>query len=411
MPWLTRVWGRLIYSAELWNWPLVTWSTRIRDLLPPSARLWIRALVAVLPGIRHLLRFPAELWHRTPVARMAGARLMGLGLAAGRRLSPGADRARHRDPPGGRARLLLTGIVALCAVLGATSSSASAVNSASTSPRHAANRHITPPAASPTPPPGPQPEVGLLLDDPQHVPLTGPVRLRFTRPMNPEVGYWAFRLTPAVQGSVEWEDAQTLVFRPEGLLPGTSYRVDVLASSLDGILLKDPPPLSFTTLVPPQVAVPFTLTFDDCGSPAQVGAILDALHDRGLHAIFFPTGACRDANPWLVPTLVARGHRVCNHTYSHPYLTRLSDAAVRREIALGVSEGGCDLLRPPYGDVNPRVAQIAASLGYRIQLWDVDTRDWAGTPASDMIQMIRARGGVVIMHMHGAHTAEAIRGL
>jgi peptidoglycan-N-acetylglucosamine deacetylase len=408
--WLTGVRGRLFYLVELWNGPLA-WNARIWDLLSPPARFWNRALVAALPAIRDLLRFPAELWNRTPRAWVAGARLRGLGRAANRCLSRGADHARHLDPPGRRRRLLLAGIVALCAVLGAASPGASAVNSASTSPRHAPNRHVTPPAARPAPPPGPQPEVGLLLDDAQHVPLTGPVRLRFTRPMNPEVGYWAFRLTPAAQGSVEWEDAQTLVFRPEGLLPGTSYRVDVLGSSLDGILLKDAPQLSFTTLVPPQVAVPFTLTFDDCGSPAQVGAILDALHDRGLHAIFFPTGACRDANPWLVPTLVARGHRVCNHTYSHPYLTRLSDAAVRREISLGVSEGGCDLLRPPYGDVNPRVAQIAASLGYRIQLWDVDTRDWAGTPATDMIQMIRARGGVVVMHMHGAHTAEAIRGL
>jgi peptidoglycan/xylan/chitin deacetylase (PgdA/CDA1 family) len=319
--------------------------------------------------------------------------------------------AHQLKPPVGRAHLLLSGVLALCALLGATSSGAALARPAFTSPRHAPNHHLAEPAASLTPAPGPQPEVSLLLDDPQHVPLTAPIRLRFTRPMNSEAGYWALRLVPEARGSVDWEDPQTLVFQPEGLLPGTTYRVDVLGSSQDGILLKDPPPLTFTTLVPPQVAVPFTLTFDDCGTPAQIGAILDALHDRGLHAIFFPTGVCRDANPWLVPTLVARGHRVCNHTYSHPFLTRLSDAAIRREISLGVSEGGCDLLRPPYGDVNPRVAQIAASLGYRIQLWDVDTRDWAGTSASDMIQMIRARGGVVIMHMHGAHTAEAIRGL
>jgi peptidoglycan/xylan/chitin deacetylase (PgdA/CDA1 family) len=62
-------------------------------------------------------------------------------------------------------------------------------------------------------------------------------------------------------------------------------------------------------------------------------------------------------------------------------------------------------------DRTGRVAAAAASLGYRIQLWDVDTRDWAGTPADVMVAMIRARGGVVLMHMHGAHTVEAIRTL
>jgi hypothetical protein len=41
-------------------------------------------------------------------------------------------------------------------------------------------------------------------------------------------------------------------------------------------------------------------------------------------------------------------------------------------------------------------------------IWDVDTRDWAGTSAADMVTAIHARGGVVLMHMHGVHTTEAI---
>jgi peptidoglycan/xylan/chitin deacetylase (PgdA/CDA1 family) len=240
------------------------------------------------------------------------------------------------------------------------------------------------------------------------------VRLEFSRPMAVGSVLRTFRIEPAVDGTLEWPDDRTLIFRPSAALAyQASYRVTVGGFSAGGGNLSALGSFTFATVWrPPALALPFTLTFDDCGTPDQILAILSTLADRSLHAIFFPTGQCRDQLPWLVPTLVAAGHRVCNHTYSHPDLSRLGSAAIRSEIERGVSVG-CDLFRPPYGamDRAGRVASVAASLGYRIQLWDVDTRDWAGTPADVMVAMIRARGGVVLMHMHGTHTVEAIRTL
>ena len=62
-----------------------------------------------------------------------------------------------------------------------------------------------------------------------------------------------------------------------------------------------------------------------------------------------------------------------NHSYSHPDLTTLPDAAVSSEISQGIST---NLLRPPYGAYDSRVATIAAGLGYRICTWTIDTLDW-----------------------------------
>lgn len=174
--------------------------------------------------------------------------------------------------------------------------------------------------------------------------------------------------------------------------------------------------------VPPGVAAPvpdaspghsarLTLTFDDCGSADQIQAIVAAraeVHERG---IFFITGQCRDHFPWLISTLLAGGHLVCNHTFSHPDLRRLSNAAVRRELSRGVM-AGCPYFRPPYGawdGPRGRIARIAAEFGLQPMLWDVDSRDWSGAPADRIAAVARARGGIILLHLHGANTPEAIR--
>ena len=58
-----------------------------------------------------------------------------------------------------------------------------------------------------------------------------------------------------------------------------------------------------------------------------------------------------------------------------------------------------------------RIALIAAQFGLRVLLWDVDTRDWAGAGAATMVAAVRARGGVVLFHLHGLHTLEAVQAL
>jgi peptidoglycan/xylan/chitin deacetylase (PgdA/CDA1 family) len=258
------------------------------------------------------------------------------------------------------------------------------------------------------------PQVALAAPPPLHAPTDSLIQLEFSQPVDAQSVLRTFRVEPAVDGAIEWPSGRTALFRPATPLAyRTTYRVSVGALPLDGSRLAAEGHFAFTTAwPPPNVPFPFTLTFDDCGTAENIHAILSALADRSLHAIFFPTGMCRDQFPWLVPALIAAGHQVCNHTYSHADLSRLSFPAIQSEIARGVSVG-CTLFRPPYGamDRSGRVAAAAASLGYSIYLWDVDTRDWAGTPADAMVAMIRARGGVVLMHMQGPHTAEAIRAL
>lgn len=122
------------------------------------------------------------------------------------------------------------------------------------------------------------------------------------------------------------------------------------------------------------------LTVDD-GTDAEVLAAYIALARRtGLRLTFFANGymsSWTDHAPQLRP-LVDQGQAiVCNHTWSHRDLTRLSD----HEIAAEVQENerfltdtygtnGRPFLRPPYGNHNRRVDRMLAALGYpAVTMW------------------------------------------
>jgi peptidoglycan/xylan/chitin deacetylase (PgdA/CDA1 family) len=117
------------------------------------------------------------------------------------------------------------------------------------------------------------------------------------------------------------------------------------------------------------------LTFDDWayGDPYRATRTGAYLQSRNIRAAFFLINQDAQSYPDIVSTLRQQGHWVLNHTYSHPDLTTLPDAAVRSEISQGIST---NLLRPPYGAYDSRVANIAAGLGYRICTWTIDTLDW-----------------------------------
>jgi len=117
------------------------------------------------------------------------------------------------------------------------------------------------------------------------------------------------------------------------------------------------------------------LTFDDWayGDPYRATRIGAYLQSRNIRAAYFLINQEAQSYPDIVSTLRQQGHWVLNHTFSHPNLTTLPDAAVSSEISQGIS---ANLLRPPYGAYDSRVANIAAGLGYRICTWTLDTLDW-----------------------------------
>ena len=156
------------------------------------------------------------------------------------------------------------------------------------------------------------------------------------------------------------------------------------------------------------------LTFDCGGDAAGVPAILATLRSEHAAATFFVTGRWAEIYPEQTRSIAA-GFPIGNHTYDHPDLTKLSDAAVRKEIqdaertlarVAGIETR--PLFRFPYGARNAHTLAVAGSVGYGSVYWTVDTLGWKGRDAgsaSDIVSRVLnglRPGEIVLMHVGAA---------
>ena len=160
------------------------------------------------------------------------------------------------------------------------------------------------------------------------------------------------------------------------------------------------------------------LTFDD-GPGDETVAILDVLREHDAKAVFFALGQNLARQSDLGRRIVAEGHALANHTWSHESLTDLGVRGRAHEL-----EDTADLLRrlgsdspcarPPYGATDDDVTSDLAERGLRQVLWNVDTEDWTGPGAAAIANrlMQAENGDVVLMHDGGSdrtQTVEALR--
>jgi peptidoglycan/xylan/chitin deacetylase (PgdA/CDA1 family) len=126
------------------------------------------------------------------------------------------------------------------------------------------------------------------------------------------------------------------------------------------------------------------LTFDDGPNPIYTATILSALRKAGAKATFFLVGRNVEQYPGLAREIIAEGHAVGNHTYSHVKLDSGDVAVIKDELARAseviekITGATPMFFRPPAGRLdNGRLVEDAAeSLGMRTVLWNVDCGDW-----------------------------------
>ncbi len=170
------------------------------------------------------------------------------------------------------------------------------------------------------------------------------------------------------------------------------------------------------TLVAPPDQDQLALTFDDGPNPGATPRLLDVLAERGVRATFFLIGEFVRLEPGLVRRIAAAGHRIGNHTMTHPFLPRCSAGRVREELGdcnraledtLGQPVG---LFRAPHGGRSPTVFREAAALGLRVVQWNLMVDDWTPVTAETILGRMevgiarnrgRRRGTNIVLHDGG----------
>ena len=154
------------------------------------------------------------------------------------------------------------------------------------------------------------------------------------------------------------------------------------------------------------------LTFD-CGfENGYTEAILDALKKHNVKATFFVVGHYLESAPELVKRMVEEGHTVGNHTYHHPDMSKISDAAAfQKEMddvaALYQEVTGQEMemyYRPPQGKYSTQNLKMAKELGYSTFFWSLAYVDWyqdkqpTHAEAFDKLTKRVHPGAIVLLH-------------
>jgi peptidoglycan/xylan/chitin deacetylase (PgdA/CDA1 family) len=148
------------------------------------------------------------------------------------------------------------------------------------------------------------------------------------------------------------------------------------------------------------------LTFDD-GPSEDTERALDVLNKYGLRATFFMVGREIERRPQTARRVVAEGHEIGNHSYSHPIYLYRSPRETRRQIErtqkviADVTGARARYARPPCGVRTPAYFNAARRLGLQTVQWTLAGFDWKQHGperiARDVLSSALA-GSIILLH-------------
>ena len=145
------------------------------------------------------------------------------------------------------------------------------------------------------------------------------------------------------------------------------------------------------------------LTFDDGPNPNTTPVALELLKKYNAKATFFMVGRSVTGNEDIIKQVVAEGHQIGNHSWSHPLLTKVTLEQAKSqindttEVLKKASGQDVHIMRPPYGGIN---SAIQAAVSQSFILWDVDTLDWKNRNTASIMKEVQKTqpGSIILMH-------------
>ena len=161
------------------------------------------------------------------------------------------------------------------------------------------------------------------------------------------------------------------------------------------------------------------LTFDAAWGNEDTQKILEILKKHDVHVTFFMTGGWVESYPDDVKAILAAGHDLGNHSENHKNMSQLSDAEKKEELmkvhdkVRTLTGYEMFLFRPPYGDYDNAVVNVAKDCGYYTIQWDVDSLDWKDYGVDSVIKTVTehkhlGNGSIILCHNGAKYTAQAL---
>jgi len=162
------------------------------------------------------------------------------------------------------------------------------------------------------------------------------------------------------------------------------------------------------------------LTFDDGPWPGHTPAVLKALADQCTKALFFPIGKHAGYRPDILKQVVAEGHTVGSHTWSHKDLSKLTEQEAKDEIEKGIAAVSIALGNQPIAPFfrfpalrhPPELVKYLGERNVGIFSTDLDSFDFKlrkpeQVIASVMNKLEKRGKGIILMHDFQQATAHA----
>lgn len=161
------------------------------------------------------------------------------------------------------------------------------------------------------------------------------------------------------------------------------------------------------------------ISFDAAWGNEDTAKILEILKKNNVHATFFMTGGWVESYPDDVKAILADGHDLGNHSENHKNMSQLSDEEKREELmkvhqkVQELTGYEMFLFRPPYGDYDNAVVNVAKDCGYYTIQWDVDSLDWKDYGVDSIIKTVTqhkhlGNGSIILCHNGAKFTAQAL---
>lgn len=149
------------------------------------------------------------------------------------------------------------------------------------------------------------------------------------------------------------------------------------------------------------------LSFDDGPHPIYTKDILSVLHKHNIKATFFVIGENAGYYPDILCQIKEDGHEIGNHTFTHSLKKNINEKILTdelkksRDTIKNICGYDVKLFRPPGGIINDKVKEVVNGLGYKIVLWNIDTKDWAHRSVDSITKNVLSNiksGSIILFH-------------